>query len=314
MATHQIPPQDDSPDDGVNATYDQMLQMARNEQPSTELEQRVITRLGWQDRLLDGSVAGRSSSETKRLRRGLWLGLAAAAVIALTLVSLQNRGSSNRAPEVAAEPPASPSVVAPAPSPPADPCRLASRADGTQPFIDDFEDGNDSILANEGRRGFWRWVRDTDASGTAPALLPIPRAQGSGTNRMGLHIKGDRLLDWGANIEFSFQPSCYDASAYAGLSFEAKGPGRIYLAPRQIETIPVDNGGLCQKDCYNVHVKKIDLDGSFRTYEVRWNQVDQRGYGRPALDPRRLHSIAFMVRPEDTPYDLWIDQVRFLTQ
>jgi hypothetical protein len=40
--------------------------------------------------------------------------------------------------------------------------------------------------------------------------------------------------------------------------------------------------------------------------------VEQRGYGRPGFDPKQLHSIAFLIRPEDTPYDLWVDDVSFV--
>jgi hypothetical protein len=45
---------------------------------------------------------------------------------------------------------------------------------------------------------------------------------------------------------------------------------------------------------------------------VRWEQTRQRGKGKPALDPSSLNSIAFLVRPEDTPYDVWLDDVRFV--
>jgi hypothetical protein len=30
------------------------------------------------------------------------------------------------------------------------------------------------------------------------------------------------------------------------------------------------------------------------------------------LDPRRANGIEFLVRPDDTPYDVWIDDVRFV--
>jgi hypothetical protein len=33
----------------------------------------------------------------------------------------------------------------------------------------------------------------------------------------------------------------------------------------------------------------------------------------PPLDASRLHSVAFLIHPEDTPYDVWLDEVRFLT-
>jgi hypothetical protein len=184
-------------------------------------------------------------------------------------------------------------------------------AAGKQPVIDDFEDGDDEVLRLEGRSGLWRWARDTDAAGSAPALLPIPRAQASATNRLALHVVGGRLLDWGAIVEFNFRPACYNASAYGGLIFKAKGPGRVFVAPREIGTIPVAEGGTCRSDCYNPHVKKVELERQWKIYRIEWSDFEQRGYGRPAFDPTRLHSLAFLIRPEDTPYDVWFDDVSF---
>ncbi|MFZ5892574.1 MAG: hypothetical protein ACOY0T_16065 [Myxococcota bacterium] len=179
-------------------------------------------------------------------------------------------------------------------------------------LIDDFEDGDDAILPHPGRQAFWRWVRETDAPGTAPALLPIPRPGATAVNRLALHVKGGRLSDWGAAVEFTFSSSCYDASAYAGIAFSARGPGRIYVAPREPAVIPLAEGGSCERDCHNPHVQKIELENRFRNYEVRFVDVRQRGLGKPPLDPKRLNSLAFLIRPEDTPYDLWIDDVRFI--
>jgi predicted aconitase len=125
-------------------------------------------------------------------------------------------------------------------------------------------------------------------------------------------VKGEQLKDWGASVELTFQPRCYDASTYEGIAFSARGPGRIYVALRQVDVIPPEFQGTCERDCYNAHVRKIDLSERFQEYEVRWNEVAQRGYGKPHLDATRLHDIAFQIRSEDTPYDVWIDTVRFI--
>jgi hypothetical protein len=158
----------------------------------------------------------------------------------------------------------------------------------------------------------WRWVRDTDAPGTAPALLPVPRPGKTAKNQLALRVKGDRLREWGATVEFVFGSKCYDASAYAGIAFQARGSSRIYLAPREVSVMPVSAGGICVEDCHNNHVKQIPLEPNWQSFEVRFDEVEQRGYDRPRLDPRRLHSVAFLIRPEDTPYDVWIDDVRFI--
>jgi hypothetical protein len=119
-------------------------------------------------------------------------------------------------------------------------------------------------------------------------------------------------VDWGATVEFDFRPACYDASNYGGVSFQARGPGRIYFAARERSVIPIAEGGSCEADCHNPHVAKVELDAAWRTYQFRWSELRQRGASSSPLDTRRLHSLAFLIRPEDTPYDVWLDDVRFL--
>ena len=96
------------------------------------------------------------------------------------------------------------------------------------------------------------------------------------------------------------------------VSFQARGPGRVYLALRQVDVIPIAEGGICERDCHNPHLIKLDLTADFLPYAVRWSEVRQRGINRPPLDASRLHSIALLIRPEDTPYDVWLDDVRFV--
>jgi hypothetical protein len=207
---------------------------------------------------------------------------------------------------------ATPSAPAHTMQPAVDLCLSVARGSGSEPLIDDFEDGDDAIRPLEGRAGFWRWPREIDAPGTAPALIPVPRPDATRGNRLAQHVKGGKLLDWGATIEFDFRPACYDASQYAGVSFQARGPGRIYFAARERSVIPIAEGGNCQSDCHNPHVLKVELESGFRTYQVRFAELRQRGLGKPLLDTHRLHSLAFLIRPEDTPYDVWVDDLRFL--
>jgi hypothetical protein len=197
-------------------------------------------------------------------------------------------------------------------APVVDPCRARVSAAGKSPVIDDFEDGDDALTPLEDRAGFWRWVRESDAPGTAPALLPVPRPDAGARSRLALHVKGGELQDWGATMEVNFRPPCYDASRYAGIVVSARGPGRVYVSLREVGVIPVFEGGSCQRDCYNSHVAKLELGREWRTYDLRWAQLRQRGAGKPPLDASRLHSIAVLIRPEDTPYDVWLDDVRFL--
>jgi hypothetical protein len=285
---------------------------ARRDAAPPELGARVLEHVAYRARL-EAPLRRQHGRHWRRAFGGLaTIGIAAAAWVWVRLP--------DSAPRILAEQPGAASTQASRPSrsasasaqPVADPCRARVAASGAAPLVDDFEDGDDVLAAFEQRAGFWRWARESDAPGTAPALLPVPRPDASARNRLALHAKGGQLYDWGATIEVSFRPPCYDATAYQGLALAARGPGRIYVSLREVDVIPGFEGGTCQADCYNSHVAKLELGRDFRSYEVRWTELRQRGIGRPALDPSRLHSIAIMVRPEDTPYDVWLDDVRFL--
>lgn len=282
---------------------------SRSESAPAGLRERILDQLEYRARVQQLVATAPRRSRALTVATAV---LAVAAGIGLAIHSLRVP------PMIAAEPAVAPSVRPGTPLPiveaaPADLCLGRATGLGRQPLIDDFEDGDDAVSPYEGRAGFWRWARETDAPGSAPALMPVPRPLATRSNRLALHVKGGQLLDWGATIAFTFRPACYDASQYRGVSFLARGPGRIYFSPREVSVVPTSEGGSCQGDCYNQHVKKVDLDAEWRRYEVNWTDVRQRGAGKPPLDPSRVNSLAFLIRAEDTPYEVWLDDVRFLT-
>ncbi|MEO8900289.1 MAG: hypothetical protein ABI488_01705 [Polyangiaceae bacterium] len=314
------------PNDQALDPLAELIQAARREGPRADLGEQVWAELAYRTRL-------EQTPPRPQVRRpaALWLAGSAVVVALAVLFAVRptgravapeapiaaeasGRSASSSTPGRTAAAGSSNAAPSGALVPAADPCRDGARALGLDPRIDDFEDGDDAVQALEGRAGFWRWARETDAPGTAPALIPIPRPEPLRSNRLALHVKGGQLVDWGATLELDFRPSCYDASAYGGIGFRARGPGRIYVAPREVSVIPIAEGGTCDHDCHNPHVKSVDLDATWRTYRVHWTDVRQRGAGKPALDAQRLHSLAFLIRPEDTPYDVWLDDVHFIAR
>jgi len=305
-----------SDDDDERRAFEQLLDRARDEAPPPELGERVMEQLAYRTRL-ERLAMRRPRGRGHRAAAGALVLLAAG--VLLLLFALKPSADlpivaeqSARVSKAAAAPAGAPPVLPPHAPSAGDPCLSVTPGSGTQPSIDDFEDGDDAIQPLEGRTGFWRWAREIDAPGTAPALIPIPRPDATRANRLAQHVKGGQLLDWGATIEFDFRPACYDASPYVGVSFQARGPGRVYFAARERSVIPVAEGGSCEVDCHNPHVAKVELESAWRTYQVRWSELRQRGIGKPALDARHLHSLAILIRPEDTPYDVWLDDLRFL--
>jgi hypothetical protein len=194
---------------------------------------------------------------------------------------------------------------------PADPCLSAMRAGGDAPLIDDFEDGNELVALLEARNGYWVTLTDTDPERAEPVLVPTVRPGAVPGNRYAIHMAGGRHDVWGASVQVELGPTCYDASAYRGIAFDARGPGRLRAGVREVGAVPVGRGGTCTRDCYGSHVGVVVAGAGWTHHELTWDELHQEGATRPA-DPRRLNALEFLVRPDDTPYDLWIDNVAFV--
>jgi hypothetical protein len=318
-----VPPRATEAGDGAGKSEDRafgeaLLGSARVDVAPADMEARILRELS--RRTMHGKVQGTMRRERGRGRAwGRGASVAAVALGAAGAALLVFRGHRSSAVDIVADMPlpsvgSSSSSVSAAPSAVVDACAHPVRARGDDPTIDDFEDGDGAVLARDGRQAAWYIAKDSDPPGTSYPTLPSLRPEPAPGNRFALHARGDELRDWGASIEIKLTPPCYDASAYAGIAFSARGPGRIYLAAREVRIVGVEYGGTCTHDCYNAHVRKVDLDAGWRRFEVPWRDMRQRGYEMPPLDPRRLHSVTFQVHAEDTPYDLWIDDVELLTR
>jgi len=191
------------------------------------------------------------------------------------------------------------------------------RAAGSEPLIDDFEDNDARIASLEHRAGFWSASNDNTgkqrpAPGGPLAMTRIPG--GRGASQFALHTSGNKFTKWGALLAADFSPRrCYDASAYAGLVFFARGRGSFNVVAKMTQIAPEEFGGSCTHDCYDSHRATIPLTNDWQAHRVTWAELKQNGFGQSVpFDPRSLLSLEFTVAPEQTPFDLWIDDIRFL--
>jgi len=96
----------------------------------------------------------------------------------------------------------------------------APAATGTAPIIDDFEDNDHIISANEGRLGYWYEYGDTMGTSTT---TPLDGADGTGGV---LHSTGSGFMDYvGFGVDLNNdnaagEPCEYDASAHTGIQFD----------------------------------------------------------------------------------------------
>jgi hypothetical protein len=191
-------------------------------------------------------------------------------------------------------------------------------ARGDAPLLEDWEAQDSRVAPLDGRAGDWITYDDGTGKQTPPdksPLFPSRLAAARGSSTRALHLVGGKFKDWGVTFGAELaDAACYDASAYAGIEFWAKGPGVLKVGFQMLDDQEVVYGGLCTKDCYNTHRKVVALGKAWQRYSIRWEDLHQLYDAGPPLtfDPRRVRFLEFGVGPESTPFDFWLDDVSFL--
>jgi Carbohydrate binding domain (family 11) len=285
----------------------ELLRSAKADRPDAQLYAKTVKRV------LD---THRRDSNLRRYRAlgavAAALAVAAGAALLLRPPSPAPRMTAEAAP-VAAPPKPTPSV----PQAPPGACAPVSIGAGKEPLLDDFEDGDTRIPLLDKRAGSWIVYNDGTAKqeprqgSIFPATrLPQPR----GTSRFGLRSTGGKFTKWGAAVAIELTPHrCYDASAYAGFAFWARGRGTVRVNLRMAQVVGEEYGGTCVSNCYDSHGVVRTLTREWKRYEVRWEDVLQQGFGtQVAFDPHWLYSLEFALPQGQPPFDFWLDDVTLL--
>jgi hypothetical protein len=266
-------------------------------------------------RALDAGLATLDERSRRRpvvIAAGTVLGLAAASVLWVTSKPVR-KPIDNVAPEAVRT--TTPAKPAPPPLPE---CPKLVVARGDAPLFEDWEEHDSRVAPLDGRGGYWATYDDGTGKQTPPdksPLFPTRITGGRGASARALHMTGGKFKDWGVTFGAELaSAACYDASAYSGIEFWARGPGVIKVGFQMIDVQDEKYGGLCKTDCYNTHRKVIELSKTWKHYSVRWEDLHQLYEAGPPLsfDPHRVRFLEFGIGPENTPYDLWIDDVAFV--
>ena len=192
-----------------------------------------------------------------------------------------------------------------------------TQAGGSRPLIDDFEDGNSQILTDEGRNGSWHLVRDNSVSGQLSLdEPPVPYNEGANQSSHAMHLSGSNFTEWGAglSVDLRQQSLPYDASAYVGLKFWARGaqPLRLILIQQDLAT-----GGSCttcssadSNDCGLFYGAQVSLTENWTQYTVPWGALSQSAAGSTAFAPDQLMLLKFEVQAAEQ-FEFWLDDVSF---
>lgn len=289
----------------------ELLRSAAEDRPLPELQRAAMAAVLSQQR------RERQQSARRRVALGAVVALAAGAALFVRAQA--------RSPELAAEPPPSahPTPVAPPPSAsvapvsPLAPCVPPSVGSGHDPLIDDFEDGDTRLIVTDKRAAYW--IVFNDGTGVMQprtgGVFPADRIPGGrGQSRFGLHTRGGKFSKWGSGLSFELSPRrCYDASAYAGVAFWARGQAQLRVAAKMTQVVAEEFGGSCVKDCFDGHGAERLLTKDWQRYEVRWEELAQSGHGLAVpFDPHSLFGVDFTIPAGRPPFDYWLDDVAFI--
>lgn len=224
------------------------------------------------------------------------------------------------------------------------PCRSGAGLE----LIDDMEDGDGKIISYAGRTG--NWFASNDKTGTqSPELgsqiFPMwPIDPPRGTSQWAVRTSGLGFTDWGAQVGFDFAAQDqYDASAYAGIAFWARGSASLPEQHVRFNVTDVNTaqfGRVCDIDCgedFSAAAEAGQSDGicdesrgpchdyfgadfgaelgvDWREFRYTWDQLATRDWSKKhlsAIVTGKLYGLRFQTDPE-SDFDFWLDDIAFI--
>jgi hypothetical protein len=186
-------------------------------------------------------------------------------------------------------------------------------------LIDDMEDVNNGIAKVGGRNGFWYTFSDAYGTMITPKPDPagsIPLVPGSvdchGASKGCIVVSGTVVANdevamkyayAGVGFDFSNakKPCHYNASAYSGIKFWARGDAELTLKVNIPATADAGGGGTCTVDCGNAHGLKVILTPTWTEYDLPFASIaPDPTWGPmppPAFDKGNLLSVQVQFPP-----------------
>jgi len=191
--------------------------------------------------------------------------------------------------------------------------------------IDDLEDGDNVLTPVGSRTGYWYTFNDgTGVQVPAPTVLFKPTVPGSTTSaKFAATTSGPAFTKYGAGMGFDFNnkasKSCpYDASAYTGIKFWAKGntgnmAGMMLKAMIKIPaTTPTTaDSGTCAATCEDHFNVKAALTSTWTQFSLPFATITQDGFGtKTTFDKAHILAVQFQVA-QNVKFDFSIDDITF---
>jgi len=195
------------------------------------------------------------------------------------------------------------------------------------PLIDDFELAagetvqDNAILLNEGRSGFWYVYNDATEGAVQdpPATMVLPTDETPFAGLYSMRMTGTGFTGFGAGMGLTLNATggtmggaCpFDATAYTGITFLAKGEGTVRVNFPIPGTVPPVNGGTCAEMCYDNFGTDIVLTADWVRYTLEWSELAQLGFGAPeTFDPALLLQLQWQDGSGEV-VEIWVDDLAF---
>lgn len=190
------------------------------------------------------------------------------------------------------------------------------------PLLADFEQDSIFLRPVPERYGVWYMANDGSPDGKQePDQFASARGGYAGSS-YAVRYKVAGFSEWGGALGFMLRYTpedgikCpFNARAFEGLSFMARGSGRVRVNLGTPETTPGEQEGRCQKSCWDSHGSYVFLTPDWREHRIPWSSFAQQGWGTTArLNLEELMTVNFAIMRADQPAEVWLDNVRFMTK
>lgn len=207
------------------------------------------------------------------------------------------------------------------PSKPVGPKGVNAGASITNELIDDFEDKDSKNVAADMRGGYWYTYADKQSTVAPVAGEFAPAEGGAGDSKFSGRMTGTVSADEqypfvGLGTSFTDPKQPYDASSCTGVSFKGKKTGatnsKVRVKVGDWQTSP--EGGLC-KQCFNDFGGDVLFTEEWVEHTLVFANMKQEPYwGEPkmAIDPTALYQIQWQVNEKGQPFDIQVDDVKFV--
>src|SRR6188768_1005162 len=187
-------------------------------------------------------------------------------------------------------------------------------------MIDNLDDADGRIIMANSRQEPWHSFNDSNGGNQQPPIGTgfLPVSGGANSTSHAVHTTGSGYQFGGVGFDLnnpttapeSAQSQGYNASAYNGISFWAKGSGTLRVEFAMRSFVPTDRGGTCASGCWNIYgATTPTLTSNWQLITIAWAGMQrEQGGTSPAFNPSELMGVAFKA---GGTFDFWIDEVAF---